>query len=856
VTLPEESPLAEAPAEQQPEPTVTLPEESPLAEARSPQTAAKHRLRQVYESQTADLHALFQQMEKVQREFCIPHVKLGPDFGVNEPLASQSLTTCDMLLGRRAVIDMHFLHAKDSAKGVKLSELPEFKNLHDYVKKRTINASAGADGTNASAGADGVSASASADGTNASAGADGAGPSTSADGARAKLNLVVVSNTPFAISSKKSDMSCMRIKFVSEEYFMGRWNAARGASCKTILNLCQDITSASPKREILDLNFLNNSIMDISPVKNQLLSSYERYSITFGGCVSGSTASVAEVKKTGKKSSATPDEATPAKAKTAPPVKLRTGDQLAAFVAERNKRRSSPSNDFHSVLETTLFFSSAENMFADRVAFAMELSAILTHYEHHNSERAALFKYIIPIRIEELRANTKWKTLAVPALNFLNEQRIRCCLDTSTSPFIEELRKHGFSSGHLFVKGVSTYHDVFSAAFSALANSLSEGPIPRNTELSAEGLVDRAMAVYSGSVTGKGKAVVGAAAVVVPNFRLAFKVVTDFMTYVRGVSTLRDRELAHKLAKYLAIKADKGVSAFVNPEVFNALEGGEDRRLALMEASEHFVSEKACIGPIGWLVPCEIEAKLHFDEADKKSPSEADAAQPGAQPGTEEVGDVQPAEAGVECPPSSASVGMLADFAVSMDFTTPPLGLDPMPAPASEAQVMGPAENADSAMESVETAESVMEAAETAESATEAVEAAESAVAKNVAKSAPKKGDDTVFKVPAPVARRSARLSDRVASDTECGGNFIRPPSDGRKKPSARATESDADESGAESDVSSGRRRKKDKSPQPVASVVCAETRKRARGEASASDSESEPAVSTRFGRVIRPRRP
>jgi hypothetical protein len=302
--------------------------------------------------------------KKLQTHMCISHVRVGVEFGNMGSDFPHSIDIQRFLEGRKAVINLSLLTEETPQKIRSLENVTEFKALFTFVKKK--------------------------------ANVDPAATSAS-------LDLVAVREKSTVSASGNADVPlCKCVRFVTENHFNARLNAIKDTCKGTLEVICSDIAESAPKGEFFELNFLHNSIMGINPMKAVLLDSYSRYTVTFGGYVSkkdrGAASGAADAtRKSCKKSKSAATDAANPKAKSTPPVKLRTSEQLSTFMAERKKQRKTPCNDFHTVLETTLFLSSAEKMFSDRVAYAMELRAILKNYEHLNSERACLFKHIIPI---------------------------------------------------------------------------------------------------------------------------------------------------------------------------------------------------------------------------------------------------------------------------------------------------------------------------------------------------------------------------------------------------------------------------------------------------------------------------
>ena len=594
-------------------------------------------IEEVSASASAEVESTFRLFRDFKAEFQADHVGHSIDFGKKGSFfTSFAAAATGDFTGRTAEVQVKILPPKSLRD---YSRLSEFCSLCDYARRAAK-----------SSGQDSVC-----------------------------LKFVVVSDLENTKTFGTLEVRSRVITLVGLDAFAHRWSSSCNSCTAESVphDLCAKVAKNIPGRERLTFTFSQRRTVSSNPFKAVVLGAYEHYTITLGGYVCN-VARVSPVLPKAAGGSKGPSS-TPAKPKAASqPLKLRKRDDVLAFV----KTRRCPRGDFHAVLETALFLASSESMFSNREAYAMELQAVLDQYSGLKTERANLFRFIIPVRLEELKHNRKWKNMAIPAFEWLNEQRIRNLADSSSSPFIEALRSHGFSLGHAFIKGVASFHEVFSDAFRAVAVAFHERPFSRaeaGSRPAPEVLVDRAVELLQSPLL---PVVVGGVSAE-PNFDLAFDVVVEFMTYQRGVTTLRDRELAVKLSHYLVVKADRDVSAFVSPEVFNALADPVGNRAALMQAAEHFLSEDAVVVQGSWLVPYDIELQLRACAAKPAAAEEAPAPSPAPevvlQPATADPGEKlasvleEPEEESDDSALASAapvvvvaSVGMLGDSVVSV----------------------------------------------------------------------------------------------------------------------------------------------------------------------------------------------
>jgi hypothetical protein len=287
--------------------------------------------------------------------------------------------------------------------------------------------------------------------------------------------------------------------------------------------------------------------------------------------------------------------------------------------------------EFLDLLERHIHRADSEGLLRSCLISSGGLENILKNFANRRGERAALFKYAIPIRLSEIETGSKWSDLVIPAHDAVNEAKIREAVDLSSSSFLDTLRRNGFSKLHPFILRVQQHHAVFSDNFERLAEALRVGylqsSIPSLVDsASVEALVSRAATLASGksiaasssSSSTSGSDVDG----VVdeeddmmevdprpPNFNGAFSFVVDFMRNVRATSpAASDKNSATKLARFLAVKADSEVSTFVTPKIFDALMDPVGNHDALIEAATHFASTKVRNGR--WMVPRTITDKF------------------------------------------------------------------------------------------------------------------------------------------------------------------------------------------------------------------------------------------------------
>jgi hypothetical protein len=257
----------------------------------------------------------------------------------------------------------------------------------------------------------------------------------------------------------------------------------------------------------------------------------------------------------------------------------------------------SDKKEFRTFLKTRLALPlKASQLIMPPVLFRAVLENILQEVEGKSGHAFAFWKYILPIRIEELDNNVyPWSDQLQKTMEVENSSHIRDPNLRTDSKFVLAARDSG--SVHKCSQAFP-FCENFEDAFVAFAFTSSVATVSGVPAISPSDLVAAALGAYE--LKSSPPVVPLDAVITEAHYMDAFQHVELFVAK-NSDAGLSTRELICRIGAYLNVKRDTTVFGFINPTVFDALMNASANAQALHDAATDFLSEGKD--------PCEIRRK-------------------------------------------------------------------------------------------------------------------------------------------------------------------------------------------------------------------------------------------------------